>query len=66
MVRMIKQCCVCHKVENKDGEYVVDNIPEGALVSHGYCLRCKERAALEIKLYYRVEKIKRSIRERVF
>jgi len=41
-LKLVSQCCVCHKIKFSDGEYYRvpgDYIP-GTIASHGYCYDC--------------------------
>lgn len=49
--RIYKQCCACHRTY-KQGEWVDDTPPEGAFVTHGYCLACKQGVIDEILEHY--------------
>lgn len=33
-------CCVCKKIKTCEGQFIKSNIPEGVILSRGYCDDC--------------------------
>jgi hypothetical protein len=46
---MLVVCCVCRRVR-RDGAWLDETLPSGALVSHGYCPDCAAAARVELML----------------
>lgn len=36
----VVECMYCHRVKSESGEYVAEETPDNAIVSHGLCPDC--------------------------
>lgn len=45
---MITVCCVCRRTKFQEG-WRAARIPQGAILSHGYCRECGERLMSQIE-----------------